>query len=282
MSIAAVIPASDLDADEMLQTVAALPADWLVVVSANGATREMLDAARHLADSGRVALEVCEHVLGKVEAVRRGIAIALDDTATEVVVQLDGDLKQPPQQAVLLAHTLVTSSVDLIVANRYADQDLAAQQHRHALSQVMSDLLSSLTEIRVSDTVCGMRGYTRHLARVFVRELRAFGYGLEIEQLLIAAETGAAVNEIGVLSNHQANATAAEKLEDNFCAIQSRASTLGASPLQSALLCSYIVMLKRRCSVGIDFPSTSATRKVMLEYLGDSASVPDAYAASFV
>lgn len=227
-----------------------------------------------------VVLEA-KRVLGKTEAVKRGLRAAVDDHAVHCIVQIDGDLKQPPHQATLLVDSVLDGKADMVTANRYAFQDLSSQTHRRALSFAVSSLIETLTGIVVTDTACGLRAYRRALGEKFIQELRGFGYGLEFEQLMLAASAGAAVTEIGVMSNHQADATNAEKHEDGFGAICMRARELGASDDQVELLCSYVRALKYRDDFIIGFPGRTASRPVSMRYVGHTERVADAYSATF-
>jgi hypothetical protein len=66
-----------------------------------------------------------------------------------------------------------------------------------------------------------MRAFDRSLAERFVSEIRCFGYGLEVAELLVASSAGATVEEVSVLSKPQARNTAAQKIADNISVLLS-------------------------------------------------------------
>jgi Glycosyl transferase family 2 len=282
MSVAAIIPASDLQVEEILQTVAAIPADWTRVIVANGAPRNSRDLILHLAREGKAEVDISDRVLGKTEAVRRGVSLALADESVEIVAQLDGDLKQVPTQVVRLVKHLVATRAECVIANRYESQELRTQPHRDALSSLMRSIVRAVGGPSVRDTVCGMRAYSRYAADLFAGSLRCFGYGLEIAQLLLVTEARLDVAEVGVSSALQAGATPAEKLEDNFCALVTHSPSLRPPEQLYELFCSCLVSLKARTSFVVDLPILRLQQPIRLDYVGSVMEVEDAYSAAFV
>lgn len=277
----AVIPASDLSPSELCATVGALPTNWLIIISANGLPPSTVQIASNLSSDRSVTVIESETVLGKAEAVRRALDAALRVTTFDTAVQIDGHAKQPPGQAVSVV-AAVEQGASMAVANRYAYQDLTYQPHRRAISCAVSLIIKTLVGVDLPDTACGLRAYSSSLAETFATDLVAYGYGLEADQLCIAGMARASVCAVPVRSNHQADGTDTEKLEDVFHAIALRARQAKASEAQCSALYEYITALKRRVEFTIEFPWADMWSPVVMSYVGQVGDLSDAYSARFV
>lgn len=197
--------------------------------------------------SSGVHIACMPYAVGKTEAVRVGLEQALEHTDAQVFGQIDCHLKQEPWQMVRLFNGLRESGADLVIADRYAQQDLRShQRHRATLAAFWSLVVEQVTGIRVADAAAGMRAHTRQVSETFVRGLRGSGYGLEAEQLALASTHGMAVETVAVQSTRQADSTSAAKLEDNVGGLLAHAPDLLITHELRAALSHLMWRLKRR------------------------------------
>lgn len=265
--ISCVIPVYDLSMIQLVETIERLP-DKIerVVIALNDAKRTSINKLYSINTREIVFIDIGMQV-GKAEALRRGINLSLRKFNSDIIVQLDGDLKQRPEDLQALISLVSSGNSDFAIANRYGYQNLRTQNHRMAGSQSFSILVSSLTGIRLPDVVCGMRAYNRDLAKLFVQS-RSFGYGVEVEQVIIAAMHKAKISYQSVVSNIQHGATNAEKIEDNLYAILSYSSDLKISDSLLSMLCNILVEIKKRNDFQVDLDSFAIKARVYWKYLG--------------
>jgi len=206
-----------------------------------------LKKIKELENKGKLSSIIIPFQVGKTEAIRRGIEEILKNKNIDIdiIIQVDGRQKQPPEDIESLISIFQKSEYDMIIANRYSYQDISNQQHRKTISSTISSIIQVLTGISIPDPVCGTRGYRIKLAKKFLK-LRGFGYGLEIEQLIIAGLIGAKVSSVPIHSKQQENFTLAEKIEDNFMTIISYLKELKISNEVKIMLCYILSQIKMR------------------------------------
>ena len=156
--------------------------------------------------------------VGKAAAIRYGIKHVASLGGVDWIAQVDGHLKQHPSQLADLLSVVSQHSPSLIIADRYQLQSLEDQPHRRAVRALFSALLRAMTGSAWSDPFCGTRVYDWQLAEA-VASGSAFGYGLELEQLLVAHQQGRTIVSVPVQSVRQAEATAVEKIEENLAVV---------------------------------------------------------------
>lgn len=155
--------------------------------------------------------------VGKAEALRIGLRkLIAEGNGYDLYLQLDVHDKQPARQVSRLASAVEEGRADIAIATRYHRVDLSDLEHRSSLVLLFNSMVRMQTGYVVSDSVCGMRAYSAEVAKVFAFETTSYGYGLELEQLFLAAERGWRVAEVSVSSAPQYESTAAEKLVDNL------------------------------------------------------------------
>jgi hypothetical protein len=251
--IGLVLPASGLTVDQVRQTHAMVRHLIAVVVVVHNDPK--LANARDDICTGQPS-DYVEYIhfdcrLGKTEAVLEGIRCLLANPSITAIAQIDGRHKQPPVDLTLLAEGLKSGSLDMCVANRYGLRgDLASHGHRRSSIQLWSQLTFHATRFRLTDTVSGMRIYSRRLADAFTQEIRCFGYGLEAAQLIVARSLSAKVGEVPVRSSKQASSTSAEKLEDNLAVLLGPGSEFTRA--QRVLALSMMAEIKLRNSFVFD------------------------------
>lgn len=217
-----IIPAYRVDDAELRSTISQLEvlfSGFIVVLNDEMIDPDRMEVVKKFTES-EVWVVGIKGPIGKGEAVRAGLRIALSESDSKFFVQMDGHLKQPPAQvARLLSRVSKNPQIGMAVANRYGNQNPPLGAHRKAVTDGLSSLIARVTGYQIADTASGMRAYTRDLASIFAEKSHCFGYGLELEQLFIAAQYGFKVTQESVDSNMQARSTAAEKIEDNLAAL---------------------------------------------------------------
>jgi hypothetical protein len=217
--------------------------------------------------------------VGKTEAVRRGIEFIFKEfRSCGIFTQIDGDLKQPPEELEDIVHKLKNGISAMVIGNRYAFPGIREHIHRIAAVKMVSSIVKYVSGFQLVDTLCGMRGYSRELAENFL-QMRSFGYGLEIEQILIASKLGLQVENSPVHSNIQDEGTNAEKIEDNLAALICYCGELACTANVRAALNNALAMVKRRVPFEVDLSVFGAEGIVKCKYLYKSSYSRNAYAS---
>lgn len=276
-TIAPLIPAYNLSSAQITRIIEGLPKDYetptIVYNDQDTHLHEYLDS---LKTKGRVQVVYIPFQVGKAEAVRHGLQALLKTSTAQIIVQIDGRAKQPLEEVFGVVQKLIETGSHIAVGNRYKLQDMRDQVHRKTISCIFSAILESTTGIKLQDTVCGLRAYIRELAVRFCY-LRSFGYGLEIEQLLITATHGMTVIDCPVQSNRQEDATNAEKIEDNLYTLINYGHELKMSDNIRAVLCFMLVKLKQRQIFEVDLSAFGRSEQVRFNYVGANKTAIGGY-----
>ena len=267
-TIRAIIPAYGLSEEEIRRTAAGLHffnSKPLVIVNDDSET--LHSDVRNLEEKGFIQAIHIPLQIGKAEAIRRGLREVLKDSDLEIVVQVDGDLKQDIGDVEPLIDYMKKTEAQMVVANRYAYQDLNSQHHRKSIAEILSKSISMITPYEIPDTVCGMRAYDKLLAQIFAKS-KSFGYGIEIEQLILAASVNASVSTFEVHSNKQSNFTNVEKIEDNLFALNLHLDALKISDGMKNYAANALVKIKARQSFTLDLSMLGVPLKILLSYNG--------------
>jgi hypothetical protein len=276
-SMAVLIPAYHLSVVEIADILQRLPKDCeSILVVYNDNQPSVRSYVESLEKAGRLHAAYFPFQVGKTEAVRSGLRRLLDASTAKIIVQMDGHMKQPPEESAGIVAQLVNTNSHMIVANRYDLQNMKEQEHRVAISGLISVIVAYLTGYKLHDVVCGMRAYVRELAEHFCH-VRSFGYGLELEEILIAAAQHSSVGEWPVHSNLQADATNTEKIEDNIFTLINYAGEMQMSDSVRAALSFMLVKIKQRKSFDIDMAVFGSSGIVQFEYVGNDQSKVDSY-----
>lgn len=281
LHVIALVPAFALSDDEIESTLERLPqfiTSRLVILNDSSPAAKL--AVEGLFEKGKCDRLVLPFQVGKAEAMRQGIKYALSDQSCDAMIQIDGDLKQSPED-VSLIYSALAQGAELVICDRYAYQDLSSQSHRRAISGVLSRIMAHLTEYAFVDYVCGMRGYTRRLADRYAA-LRCHGYALEIEQVLLAWIAKATVECVPIKSNRQADWTPAEKIEDNLGAILVYADELGIDDTCRGSLSFVLTQIKARRTFSADLSDFGINEHVEFGYSDGRESLSDCYNLRYV
>jgi len=147
---------------------------------------------------------------GKGEAMRTLFkeVVALDP---DVIVTLDGDGQHDPDDIPMLVKAIEAGESDVVVGSRYVDgAEISAPRYRRFGLRVINYLYRRVGGVRAKDTQSGFRAYSQKAFR-FLTQCEANGYGIEGEQLSLAAKNGLKVTEIPISVNYKGPATTSKR-----------------------------------------------------------------------
>jgi dolichol-phosphate mannosyltransferase len=136
---------------------------------------------------------------GLGSAYRAGFAWGLD-RGWEAFVEMDADLSHEPEALPSLIEPL-TEGTDLVVGSRYVPGGSIPnwRWHRRVLSQGGNVYAALLLRLHVADSTSGFRAYRAEaLRRINLDDVRAEGYGFQIEMVLRVLQNGGQVTEVPI------------------------------------------------------------------------------------
>ena len=134
---------------------------------------------------------------GKGEAFRTLYKEAME-LNPDILVTLDGDGQHDPDQIPLLVKPIEAGNSDVVVGSRYVDGGkMDAPLYRRLGLRVVNYMYKKVAGVQVNDTQSGFRAYSKE-AFEYLMEYDANGYGVEGEQLAMAARNGLRVIEVPI------------------------------------------------------------------------------------
>jgi dolichyl-phosphate beta-glucosyltransferase len=176
--------ASRLDGDRLLALVEEPGVDLLLVDDGSTDGTGGLLAAIAARAPGRVRVLSLSENAGKGEAVRAGMARALEDGA-QLTGYLDADLSTPPAEMLRILKTLAgderlhgaLGSRVLLLGRR-----IERQAHRHYLGRVFGTAASAILGAPIYDTQCGAKAFRRSAAlEAALREPFSSSWAFDVE-----------------------------------------------------------------------------------------------------
>ena len=164
-----------------------------VIVCDDGSTDMTFVIARAL------GVRVVRHAerRGKGEAFRTLFKEVME-LGPDIIVTLDGDGQHDPDEIPMLLKPIETGESDVVVGSRYVDgAEMGASLYRRFGLRVVNFLYKKVGGVRVNDTQCGFRAYSKK-AFEYLMGCDAKGYGIEGEQLVLAARNGLRVMEVPI------------------------------------------------------------------------------------
>src|ERR1700728_3794479 len=137
---------------------------------------------------------------GKGYSVRNGMLKARG----EVVVFSDADLSSPIEEMPKLLDALARGA-DIAIGSRWLKAELQTQRqslHRQLFGRVFNLLLRIILGLRVKDTQCGFKAFTRQAAQTILPLQRIERWGFDPEILFVARKFGFRVEEVPVHWGH--------------------------------------------------------------------------------
>jgi glycosyltransferase involved in cell wall biosynthesis len=197
-----IVPAlneADCIADVVRSIKANLAADVLVVDDGS------IDGTGSRALAAGATVVRHPYNLGVGAAIRTAMRFA-DDRDYEAVVQVDGDGQHDPIDAKRLLEA-VAEGYDLVVGSRFqAGYHLSVM--RRLTMRFLSAVVSRRAAVRITDTTSGYRAFSRQAVRHFARHYPTDYLSDTVESLLLAADAGLKIQEVGVSMNSRSSGQA--------------------------------------------------------------------------
>jgi dolichol-phosphate mannosyltransferase len=186
--------------DRVLRRIrAALPAATVLVVD-DGSPDGTADAAEVLGkELGNVEILRREAKAGLGSAYRAGFRWGLD-RGFDACIEMDADLSHEPEALPSLVAPLADGR-ELVIGSRYIPGGVIPNWtwHRRLLSRGGNLYASALLGLGVADATAGFRCYAATLLqRIDLDQVRAEGYGFQIEMTYTARRAGADVLEVPI------------------------------------------------------------------------------------
>ena len=198
--VSVVIPAFD-ENDRIVPTIGAISAhlcssglSWELIVSDDGSADGTVDLVRSLNLANVTVLEPGVN-RGKGAAVRDGVMAA----SGRYILFSDADMSTPIEEFDRLLEA-VAEGAGVAVASRAADgaEEAGRGRLRSFISAALRGGVRRVTGVRIKDTQCGFKLFTRESAQALFRASRVDGFSFDLEILWLAQRWGIGVEEIPV------------------------------------------------------------------------------------
>lgn len=171
-------------------------------------TASVAAAARPQLDRIGTSLRILrnERNQGKGFSVRRGMLEAIHDW----VLFSDADLSAPISETGKLLQAATSMGHDVAIGSRTIDRSLIGVRqpwHREFVGRAFNLNVRLLTGLRISDTQCGFKLFTRRAAKQIAAKQRTERFGFDVEQLYIARKLGFTVAEVPVRWDNEENSS---------------------------------------------------------------------------
>jgi dolichol-phosphate mannosyltransferase len=180
--------------EEVLRRVRAAVPDATVLIVDDGSPDGTADLAEGFAaELGPLEVARRPKKAGLGSAYRHGFRIGIE-RGFEALVEMDSDLSHDPAALPsLLAPLTEDSTIGLVVGSRYIPGGSIPRWswHRRKLSEWGNRYASLVLGLRVRDSTSGFRAYRADaVAKIDLDEIRADGYGFQIEMAYTISRSG--------------------------------------------------------------------------------------------
>lgn len=132
---------------------------------------------------------------------RAGFAWGLERGHT-VLLEMDADLSHDPAMLPALIAAVTDGGADLAIGSRYIPGGAVPgwPAHRRLLSQWGNRYVGAMLRMPVRDATAGFRAYTASiLEKVGLDQVRADGYGFQIEMAYEVSKVGGSITEVPIV-----------------------------------------------------------------------------------
>jgi len=150
--------------------------------------------------------------LGQVDVLRRAAKSGLGpsyragfawglERGHSVLIEMDADLSHDPEALPLLIEAVTVGDADLAIGSRYVPGGAVPgwPTHRRLLSQWGNRYVGLMLHMPVRDATAGFRAYRSDiLGRIGLDQVRADGYGFQIEMAYEVSKAGGKIVEIPI------------------------------------------------------------------------------------
>jgi glycosyltransferase involved in cell wall biosynthesis len=164
-----------------------------VIVCDDGST----DMTFRIAEAVGARVVKHDHNRGKGEAMK-SLFREIMELNPSVLVALDGDGQHNPDEIPMLVKPIAVGESDIVIGSRYVNGGKPdAPFYRRLGLRVINYVYKKLGNVRTKDTQSGFRAYSPKAFQYLI-QCEADGYGIEGEQLVLAAKNGLRVTEVPV------------------------------------------------------------------------------------
>ncbi len=198
--VSVVIPAFD-ENDRIVPTIGAISAhlcssglSWELIVSDDGSADGTVELVKSLGLANVTVLEPGIN-RGKGAAVRDGVIAAKG----RFILFSDADMSTPIEEFDRLLDA-IKQGAGVAVASRAADgaEERGRGRLRSFISASLRGGVRKVTGVRIKDTQCGFKLFTRESAQALFRASRVDGFSFDLEILWLAQRWGIGIEEIPV------------------------------------------------------------------------------------
>jgi glycosyltransferase involved in cell wall biosynthesis len=158
--------------DEIIEFIA--ESDVNIIFVDDGSTDNTLARLTGIKDKAPNNIMVVSNPknIGKGNAVRAGVLLALQDKSCAYMGYFDADLSTPLHEALRMMRIAIAENKGFIVGSRVAlfGYNIKRNPIRHYLGRVVATMISLYLDVQIYDTQCGAKVFARDIAdRVFER-----------------------------------------------------------------------------------------------------------------
>jgi len=182
-----------------------------IIISDGASTDKTVDFVHNFLSRIPIKLIRQKRREGKGAGVKEGMLEARGDW----ILFMDADNSTAILQLKKLAK--YRKEFDVIIGSRYARVEARVKQSfvRRFISRLGSRLIKMITGLKINDTQCGFKLFSRAAAKKIFHALETKGWGFDVEVLLLAQKFGYKIKEVPVVWR-DAEGTHLRAIQDSF------------------------------------------------------------------